>query len=164
MHKFVLQFTTYQNHSIGITFPRAIVFNGQRFSKLWSSILRNQNKRLDLFGLLRLAAEDYVFEIATVEKAVNNLREVLYDMEESGDIKLSEQIRFEIPELIKHGVQNMGNYHPQKPLLFNKNGDLVSEDFKLLYYYHNSLLNYDLEKKVDWAGYKMSILDLEKVN
>ena len=96
-----------------------------------------------------------------VEQAVEDLREVLYEMEANKEIKLSNQIREEIQDLIIHGVDNMGNYHPQKPLKFDKNGDLVSEDFKLLYYYHNSLVNYQLEKKVNWAGFHMDFAEID---
>ena len=121
------------------------------------NILRSQNDDLDLYGLLRLPNEDYIFEMETVEKAIDQVREKLYQMEKEEEIKLSEQIRWETRDLIKHGVSNLGNYHALKPLKINKKGNIVSEDFKVLYYYHNRLENYDLHKSIQWHTFKMAV-------
>jgi len=121
------------------------------------NILRNQNEDLDLYGLLRLPDEDYVFEMETVGKAIDQVREKLFEMEKEGEIKLSEQIRWETRDLIKHGVANLGNYHALKPLKINKEGNIVSEDLKVLYYYHNRLENYDLDKSIQWKTFKMAL-------
>ncbi len=125
------------------------------------NILRNQNDDLDLYGLLRLPSEDYVFEMEVVEKAINQVRETLYQMENEGQIKLSEQIKWETRDLIIHGVTNLGNYHALKPLKINKRGNIESEDFKVLYYYHNRLENYDLHKAIQWKTYKLKLAESE---
>ena len=78
------------SHIVDRFYKDNIVLSSHLIAFTVFNILRNQNKRLDLFGLLRLPAEDYVFELSTVEKAVDNLREVLFDMEERGEVKLSE--------------------------------------------------------------------------
>ena len=39
---------------------------------------------------------------------------------------------------------------PQKVLKKNKEGKYVSENFRLLYFYHNRLDSYDLQDTVDW--------------
>jgi glycerol-3-phosphate O-acyltransferase len=121
------------------------------------NILKNQYDDLDLYGILRLPSEDFAFEIQVVENAVNQVREKLFEMEKEGQIKLSEQIRWDIHDLVEHGVANLGNYHALKPLKINKDGNILSEDFKLLYYYHNRLENYDLHKAIQWQSYKMSL-------
>ncbi len=121
------------------------------------NILRNQNDGLDLYGVLRLPSEDYFFEMEIVENVINQVKEKLFLMEQNGEIKLSEQIRWEIRDLIEHGVANLGNYHALKPLKINKKGHIVSEDFKVLYYYHNRLENYDLQKDIQWHSYKMKL-------
>jgi glycerol-3-phosphate O-acyltransferase len=123
------------------------------------NILRNQNDDLDLYGLLRLPNEDYVFEMETVEKAIEQVRGKLFEMEKDGQIKLSEQIKWETKDLVEHGVANLGNYHALKPLKINKKGNIVSEDFKVLYYYHNRLENYDLHKAIKWKTYKLAMVD-----
>ncbi len=121
------------------------------------NILKYQNEDLDLFGLLRLSNDEYIFEMETVVKAINQLREQLFRMEKAGKIKLSEQIRWETKALIDHGVANLGIYHPLKPLKINKDGNIISEDFKVLYYYHNRLENYDLHKAIQWKSFKVAV-------
>lgn len=123
------------------------------------NILMSQNDDLDLFGVLRLPNEDFVFEMDVVENAIEQVRAKLLEMEKNGELLLSEQIRWETKDLIKHGVANLGNYHALKPLKFNKEGNIESEDFKVLYYYHNRLENYDLHKGIQWQTYKMAIAD-----
>ncbi|MFT7606506.1 MAG: glycerol-3-phosphate O-acyltransferase, partial [Saprospiraceae bacterium] len=112
------------------------------------NILLNENNDLDLFGILRLPCEDYVFEIEQVSEVIEVLKKKLIEMEKREDIKLSKNIHGDTMELIKHGVKNVGNFHPLNPLKFNKEGDLVSEDFNTLYYYHNRLENYNLSKTI----------------
>jgi glycerol-3-phosphate O-acyltransferase len=112
------------------------------------NILLNENIDLDLYGILRLPCEDYVFEIEQVSEVIEALKTRLIEIEKKGDIKLSKIIHFDTIDLIKHGVKNVGNFHPLNPLKFNKEGNLVSEDFNTLYYYHNRLENYNLHKVI----------------
>jgi len=53
--------------------------------------------------------------------------------------------------LIADGIRNLGIYHPEKPLVCTKDDKLISEDFKLLYFYHNRLTHYNLEKELAWS-------------
>ncbi len=112
------------------------------------NILLNQNSDLDLYGVLRLPCEDYIFEIDHVCKVVEALKDKLVKMEAAKEIQLSETIQLDTVSLIKHGVKNVGNFHALNPLRYNKTGDLISEDFNTLYFYHNRLVNYNLHKVI----------------
>ena len=114
------------------------------------NILKNDFPKLDLFGVLRQPTEDYIFSMPTLENVVTQMKERLYELEKEGKLKLSRQIRWSTDKLIQDGIANMGIYHPEKPLIFDRKGHLVSEDFKLLYYYHNRMDSYGLEKGIDW--------------
>ena len=48
--------------------------------------------------------------------------------------------------VIKHGLDNCGIFHLKRPLLKNKKGNVITQDLNTLYYYHNRLVGYDLEK------------------
>ncbi len=115
------------------------------------NILKKENPKLDLYGLLRLPPEDFVFPKKKMQDVVGQLQLELISMFNKGRIKLSEQIYFEIDEVIKDGVRNIGIYHPEKTLVFNKKDQLISQDFKLLFFYHNRLTNYGLEKAISWS-------------
>jgi len=94
--------------------------------------------------------KEYEFEYKTVRAALENLRSHLLKMEEAGKIKLTEIVRGDLDELIKDGISNLGIFHPRKPLKFNDLGHLESENFRVLYYYHNRLSTYSLSRHVVW--------------
>ena len=50
----------------------------------------------------------------------------------------------------------MGNYHTKRPLKFNRKGELLSQDFKVLYFYHNRMVNYQLDQFVKWQQVKQA--------
>ena len=75
-------------------------------------------------------------------------------MNELGRVKISEQLHLSTEELIENGVRNLGVYHVLKPLVFDKQKRLVSQDFRLLYFYHNRLTNYGLERAIEWKKAK----------
>lgn len=121
-------------------------------------LLKSQNSKLDLYGILRLPTDDYVFPMEALLDAVRQLQAVLFKMEQEGSIQLSEQLHWEPDQLIRDGVARLGTYHLVKPLLFNKKKDIVSESFKLLYFYHNRLEGYRLERKIRWKQYEMEMM------
>jgi len=120
-------------------------------------ILKRQNQKLDIYGLLRLPTDEYVFSRPLLAEVVQQLRSVLVNMEEEGSIKLSDSIHGSIEQIINDGVQRLGTYHLSKPLRLNKKGEIISDSFKVLYFYHNRLENYQLDKKIQWEPEKVRI-------
>ncbi|MCO6475489.1 MAG: 1-acyl-sn-glycerol-3-phosphate acyltransferase [Phaeodactylibacter sp.] len=121
-------------------------------------ILKNQNNRLDLYGILRLPPDDFVFTMEAMRDVVGQLKARLIEMSQNDEVKLSEQILWDVGLLIKDGVSRLGTYHLAKPLRFRKDGEIVSESFKLLYFYHNRLDNYGLERQISWKKYVLEMV------
>lgn len=109
-------------------------------------ILCNENPKLDLFGILRLPTDDYIFEHDSLYATVSNLKKTLILFADKGKLILSPEINAEIDELIADGIKHLGTFHIKKPLKKNKLGEIISENFYLLYFYHNRLTGYGLEK------------------
>ncbi len=129
-------------------------------------VLQRFNKQLDLYGILRLPTEGIHFPLDVMSEVLDDLQKRLFEMDKKGKIKLSKNVidkRGE--ELIRCGVDDLGVYHAEKPLIFNKKGMLISESFKLLYYYHNRLDNYGLEKYIEWEKQTRSaeVLEVERL-
>lgn len=124
-------------------------------------ILAHQNPKLDLFGLLRLPPDDYLFPFAAVEEVVEQMQAALYVMEQNGHIMLAPEIHLPAAELIRDGLKKLGVFHRAKPLKMTKEGHIVSDDFRVLYYYHNRLENYQLDKKVHWKSQEIEVLKVE---
>lgn len=113
-------------------------------------VLQKTYPQMDLFGLLRLPPEEYVFPKETVLNAIAQFQQILKEQEKLGKLKLSKQLNLSPDELLENGMRNFGTYHVNKPLVFDKKGRLISQDFKLLYFYHNRLVNYNLDEQISW--------------
>ncbi len=119
------------------------------------NILRSNNESFDLYALLRLPPDDFVFPIESFTAAIADVQTALFELAEKGRLKLSNALLLSASELVEDGLKNLGVYHVRKPLLFNKKGDIESDDFSTLFYYHNRLENFGLTKRVRWQKYKM---------
>jgi glycerol-3-phosphate O-acyltransferase len=123
-------------------------------------LLTHQHPKLDIYGLLRLPPDEYVFPIHSVEEVIEQMQDILFSMEKAGQVQLSPEIHLPAMELIRDGIAKLGTFHREKPLLLNKEGNIVSDDFKVLYFYHNRLENYGLAQKVNWKTEEIEVLKL----
>lgn len=110
-------------------------------------MLSMQYSNLDFYGVLRLPQDDCIILRSRFMHNIGLLRDALIKMENNGEVQLSEIVRSgTLEELVKHGVSNVGTFHLKKAIKFDKEGDLISEDMNLLYYYHNRMEGYQLER------------------
>lgn len=124
-------------------------------------MLLHENPKLDLFGILRLPHDDYVFPFRAVEEVVEQMQEKLVEWEQQGKIRLAPEIHRAAADVVRDGVKNLGVFHTEKPLGFTKEGDIVSSNFRVLYFYHNRLETYQLEKYVHWKAEEIEVLKLD---
>ncbi len=127
-------------------------------------ILKKENARLDLYGVLRLPPADYAFSWEVLTEVVGKLQRKLKAMEKAGEVRLSASVRGDTEALIRSGIDRMGTFHLKRPLKFDKQGNVVSENFLLLYFYHNRLENYGLASKVSWTQPSMEVAQPEAEN
>jgi glycerol-3-phosphate O-acyltransferase len=107
-----------------------------------------KHPKLDLFGLLRLPEEDQVIDYEEFKAACERVRVRIRALKEEGKINMASHLKQDLDLVIRHGIQNVGIFHLKHPLLFDREGNIVTEDFNVLYYYHNRLVGYDLESYV----------------
>jgi glycerol-3-phosphate O-acyltransferase len=107
---------------------------------------QKMHPKLDLFGLLRLPEEELTLDYEEFRKTCKNIRKRIYHLKEEGKANHATHLKGKIDEVIKHGLVNVGIFHLKRPLLRNKSGQIITQDLNLLYYYHNRLVGYDLEK------------------
>ncbi len=138
-------------------FKENIVLSSHLIAFSVFKMLENHYPKLDIYALLRLTADDYVFPYQSLNSVVGELQKTLKIWEKEDKIKLSEQIHWTTEDLIQHGAAEMGIYHLTKPLEVKANRDIISANFPLLFFYHNRLMNYNLEKNVDWEKYPIQI-------
>lgn len=111
-------------------------------------LLERRHRRLDLYGLLRLPEEDREIPYLQFVKIITRLQKELRVMESDNKLQLANHMYGDVHRLIQHGIRNLGIYHAKNPLKKNSEGNITSEDMNMLYYYHNRLKGYELEKLI----------------
>jgi glycerol-3-phosphate O-acyltransferase len=109
-------------------------------------MMQKKYGKLDLFSFLRLPEEDLELDYEEFRATFKRVRKALYLMKEQGKINHASHLKGDADLVIKRGLDNVGIFHLNRPLLRNKKGKIVTQQLTLLYYYHNRLVGYDLEK------------------
>ena len=112
--------------------------------ELW----QKHHPKLDLFGLLRLPEEGLELPYEEFKASCKQVRKRIYELKEEKKVNHATHLKGDIDLVIRHGLENVGIFHLKRPLLFNKEGNIITRDLNTLYYYHNRLVGYDLEKFV----------------
>ena len=111
-------------------------------------LIRKKYNNIDIFTLLRTPIEDIRIEADALMAAIERVKEQLKEMNKNNEVLISLEVRFTNEKVVEHGMNNINLYHSRSPLLKASEGYYYSEDLKLLYYYHNRLEGYKLEKYV----------------
>ncbi|MCO5232740.1 MAG: 1-acyl-sn-glycerol-3-phosphate acyltransferase [Chitinophagales bacterium] len=109
-------------------------------------ILKKKFNETDIFTILRLTEEDREIPWDDFVFTCNRVRDELYQLNNHNKVKLAPHMTLEMEDIIEHGIRNVGLYHTLSPIYRTKEGNISSEDLKLLYFYHNRLEGYGLQK------------------
>ena len=108
-------------------------------------VLSQSHPDLDLYAVLRLVEEDFLFDLGVMQTVIGQVQAKLFELEEEGCVLLSANARRDPAHVLEDGIAHMSLYHERKPLSMDS-GRLVSEDYHLLFYYHNRLTGYALQQ------------------
>jgi glycerol-3-phosphate O-acyltransferase len=111
-------------------------------------MLQKKYPKLDLFNILRLPEEEQVIEYQDFKSTFSRLRNQVFKLYEQDKISVAPHLTGDLDQVIDLGISNVGMYHTRRPLLKNKNGDIITQDLNILFYYHNRMDGYGLEKHV----------------
>ncbi|OEK05494.1 1-acyl-sn-glycerol-3-phosphate acyltransferase [Roseivirga misakiensis] len=111
-------------------------------------ILKKRFKKLDLYNLLRLPEEDLIIPYEEFKASFKSVLAKVHKMYGEGKLSVSPHLAGDTDGIIKHGLKNVGMYHAKRPLIRNRAGDITTQDLNVLFYYHNRLTGYNLEKYV----------------
>ncbi len=107
---------------------------------------QRQFPKLDLFTFLRLPEEELEIPYEEFLETFKRVRKEIYNLKEAGKVYMATHLKGEADLVLKHGLDNVGIFHLKRPLLKNRKGNIITQDLNTLYYYHNRLVGYDLEK------------------
>lgn len=108
-------------------------------------MLERRNAKLDLYHVLRLPEEDLILDYDEFKSNYKKLRGRLEKLRRNGEVNMAEHMKEKANVSITHGLRNLGLYHDQRPLIL-KDNSIIIQDTNTLYYYHNRLNGYGLEK------------------
>ncbi|SHO61350.1 1-acyl-sn-glycerol-3-phosphate acyltransferase [Algoriphagus zhangzhouensis] len=109
-------------------------------------MIKSMNQKLDLFDLIRLPEEDIFLPYDEFKASCQMVYDRILELKKECQINIAPHMKRSMDEIIAHGLSNVGMYHAKRPLIRNKDGYIVTEDMSLLYFYHNRLHGYGLEK------------------
>ena len=122
------------------------VFSSHLVAFVAFELIQAKNSKLDLFDLIRLPQEDLVLDYQEFKSACQRVMHQILELKNQGKIDTAPHLSRSMDEIIAHGLENVGMYHSKRPLIQSPTGDLATEDMSLLYFYHNRLHGYGLEK------------------
>jgi len=105
--------------------------------------LRKENQKLDLYSFLRLPKTEWQIDEQIFTQLLQEARTYCLELEEQGKVKCGDAFQLPLDNFTQRGLQYLGSYHTLKVLTLKKSA-FISEDLKLLYYYHNHLLGYNI--------------------
>ncbi len=111
-------------------------------------MIRKHYKSLDLYSVLRLPPDEIEIEYEKFRKTVSKIRNKVVKLFNEEKLDMANHLTDDIDNVIDLGVANVGMYHTFRPLLKNKEGNIITQDMHNLYYYHNRMDGYDLEKYI----------------
>ncbi|NQZ75154.1 MAG: 1-acyl-sn-glycerol-3-phosphate acyltransferase [Ekhidna sp.] len=110
-------------------------------------MLERKHPKLDLYSVLRLPDEDLILDYEEFRSKFRKLRTRLNKLHSKGQVDMSDHMKKKSYDAIEHGLRNVGLYHDQRPLI--RRGDkIIVQDTNTLYYYHNRMNGYGLEKHI----------------
>lgn len=135
---------------------KRIVEEYHRYNRVFAShlvaytafkMLERKNPKLDLYNLLRMPDEDLIIEYNEFKDAFKKLRKRILKLSKKGKVGISEHMIDKADKAIALGLENVGMYHAQRPLV-KKRDKIIVQDMNTLYYYHNRMEGYGLEKHI----------------
>jgi len=124
------------------------VFSSHLVAFVAFEMLKLKYPQFDLFNLLRIPEDEIEIPYEEFRKNVKRIRKRIYKLKSKGLISNAPHLDEDIDKVIEHGINNVGLYHTLRPLKKNKAGNIITMDLARLYYYHNRLKGYDLERKI----------------
>jgi glycerol-3-phosphate O-acyltransferase len=113
-------------------------------------MIYEENKDMGFLNLVNQRDKFFSIDYQQFEQKTDMIVSEILAMKEQGMVTISDESWLDVPLLIKEGLSKLGVYHASNVLKKAKNGHIICQDIRLLYFYHNRLLNLDLEEKLGW--------------
>ncbi len=111
-------------------------------------MIRSRFPNESIFSVVTKDSETLTVSYDEFRERIKATQIILQQLADQGRLNITNIIKGDAESLIELGISNMGVYHLKKPVRINEAREIESDDLKLLYYYHNRLEHYELNRKV----------------
>lgn len=111
-------------------------------------LAQKQFPNISVYELVNRLKKDFKIDAEELHTELSNVIAQLKVREESGEVTLSEIVREGATACISEGIKKLGLFHQTRPIYRKNVNSFGSESLKLLYYYHNRLNGFDIEKHI----------------
>ncbi len=116
-------------------------------------ILEHEEIDGNLYNLFNYRSKETSIDQDTFHSAIDRIINLLRTKEKEGELRLESPIldsNLSTDELVSWGLKQLGIYHTKRVLYLDRYGSYKCQDVRLLYYYHNRLDAYDLDRLMEW--------------
>ncbi len=122
-----------------------IILSSHFIAYVCFKLIEDKHEDLNLFDLLKLDVSELDLPLDDVITYSQECLDSLAKLEAENKVKLSADLKQNgIEKLIENGINKVGVYHAKKVLRWKEPHTIGTEDLKLLYYYHNKMIQYEL--------------------
>lgn len=110
------------------------------------NLLKRDYPQMDLYRIVKLNPEEATIDSERVYKAVERIKNQIIILHQNQKVHIdSNLINKDASFIVKEAIHTFNTYY-EKDLVVEKNNIFMLNDIKTLFYYHNKLKGYDLEK------------------
>ena len=146
------EYTKYLGGIINQSFHKySIILHSQIVAFAAFKYLQATIPHTDVYDILKLSPRAVSFNESVLIEIIGQLKSLLVQKEKEGVLLLDERIYpLNAKEILEQGLASLGIYHTRKPLKRSRKKLIVSQDIKLLFFYHNRLDSYKLDTEIYW--------------
>lgn len=111
-------------------------------------MMRKTHDQLDFYSFFRIPVNEVEIPYEEFREAFDRVRDGVIELFNAGEVDIATHLTGDLDEVIDIGLSNVGMFHTYRPLLKNKQGNIITQDLNNLYYYHNRMDGYELEKYI----------------
>lgn len=120
-------------------------------------LLSKMNPQADIYGLVQIPEEDFVFPRNAFETLCLQLRTILMDLVKNNKLIEPMELEGPIEEVITKGIAALGIFHINRILFIDEFGRLLSQDFIGLLFYSNKMAVLELDELIDWSSVQWNV-------
>lgn len=127
-----------------------VVLSSNIVSFVAFQLFRKNNADIDLISFLQMKSDNFELCYEDFKEKCSVLVNEVKKMNHVHQLRISDILNSPIDNIIEDGLLNLGIYHSEK-VLRQDNDKIKTGDLRLLYFYHNRLINYTFNESFDWV-------------